>query len=375
MNRNTLLLLVGMAIMPGGCTMAPKYARPAPPIPANWPSGPAYEQSQASTNAPTAPDLGWRKFFTDEKLLQVIGTALTNNRDLRLAALNVERARAIYGIQRAELLPTVNATGNGSRQRVPANLSSTGSRQTVEVYDANLGVLAWEIDFFGRLRSLKNQALEEYLATQQARRSAQILLVSAVANAYLALAADRENLALSETTFQTQKAAYELVRRQYEVGVVTKLDLCQAQTLMETARRDIARYTQLVAQDENALTLLAGAPVSSELLPTELGRVSPPKEISPGTSSEVLLRRPDVLQAEANLHAASAQIGIATANRLPNITLTADTGSTALALDRVFTSGTGFRAMGVAQDGVFVHIENTPSTNSICIVFIVSSRL
>jgi multidrug efflux system outer membrane protein len=166
-----------------GCTMAPKYARPAAPVPEEWPSGPAYAQV-GTTNAPAVPELNWQEFFTDQKLQQVIGTALTNNRDLRIAALNVERARALYGIQRAQLFPIVNATGSGSKARVPADLSSSGSRQTVQRYDANLGVASWEIDFFGRIRSLKDRALEEYLATEQARRSAQILLVSSESQAF-----------------------------------------------------------------------------------------------------------------------------------------------------------------------------------------------
>ena len=178
MNKSLLLPLVGLAVIMAGCTMTPKYNRPTAPVPVAWPTGPAYSAPLATTNLQL---LDWREFFTDAKLRQVIGMALTNNRDLRLAALNVERSRALYGIQRAELLPVVNATGSGIKQRVPADLSSTGSRQTVERYDANLGVAAWEIDFFGRIRSLTDRALAEYLATEQARRSTQILLVSSAA--------------------------------------------------------------------------------------------------------------------------------------------------------------------------------------------------
>jgi multidrug efflux system outer membrane protein len=143
MNKHVFLLLVGLAIVAAGCTMAPKYARPTAPIPAEWPTGAAYAGAQAATNAPEARDLRWREFFTDEKLRQLIGTALTNNRDLRIAALNVERARAMYGIARAELLPTVNATGSGGRQRVPADLSTTGNAQTYGQYGVNLGIASW----------------------------------------------------------------------------------------------------------------------------------------------------------------------------------------------------------------------------------------
>ena len=338
MNKHILLLLMG--VVPMGCTMAPKYARPAAPVPAEWPSGPAYAPV-GTTNAPAVPDLGWREFFADEKLQQVIGMALTNNRDLRIAALYVERARAMYGIARSELFPIVNANGKGSKAQLPADLSSTGSRQTVERYDANLGVASWEIDFFGRIRSFKDRALEEYLATEQARRSAQILLVFSVANAYLALAADRENLKLSGTTLQAQQDAYDLVKRRYQLGLATELDLFRAQTPLEVARRDVAIYTQRVAQDENALNLLVGSPTASELLPTELSGITPPKEIGAGLSSEVLLLRPDVLGAEHQLKAANADIGAARAAFFPRISITAAAGTASSDLSGLFKSGSG----------------------------------
>ena len=342
MNKNAFLLLLGIAIVPAGCTMAPKYARPIAPVPAEWPTGVAYQVGQPpATNAPEATNLRWQEFFSDAKLQQVIGTALTNNRDLRMAVLNVERARAMYGIQRGELWPALNAVGSGSKQRIPADLSSSGNRQTVERYDANLGVASWEIDFFGRIRSLKDRALEEYLATGQARRSAQILLVSSVANAYLTLAADRENLKLSETTLTTQEGAYNLIKRRRDLGLAPELDLYRVQTQVDAARVDVARFRQLVAQDENALNLLVGSPAPSELLPTELSDVTPPKEISPGISSEVLLRRPDVLQAESLLRAAYADIGAARAAFFPRISLTAAVGTASGELSGLFKSGSG----------------------------------
>lgn len=341
MRKHEFLTLFGMAIVMAGCTMAPKYTRPQAPVPSQWPSGAAYAKNQAATNATVAPNMSWQEFVTDEKLRQIIGTALTNNLDLRLAALNVERARAMYGIQRAELFPIVNANGTGNKARVPADLSSSGSRQTVERYDANFGVASWEIDFFGRIRSFKDRALEEYMATEQARRSAQILLVSSVAQAYLALAADRENLTLAETTLEVQKRSYDLIRRRYDLGLVPELDLFRAQAPVDIARRDVTRYVQQVAQDENALTLLAGSPVPGDLLPTALSRVSPPKEIAPGLSSEVLLRRPDVLQAEDMLKAAYADIGAARATFFPRISLTAAIGTASSDLSGLFKSGSG----------------------------------
>jgi multidrug efflux system outer membrane protein len=338
MNKNILLLLVGIATVQAGCTLAPKYTRPEAPVPAEWP---AYQATQPTTNASDAALLSWQEFFADEKLQRIIETALKNNRDLRLAALNVERARALYGIQRAELLPVVNAVGSGSKQRVPADFSGTGKSMVYEQYGADLGLSSWEIDFFGRIRSLADRALEEYLATEQARRGTQILLVSEVANAYLTLAADRETLKLAGTTLESQQAAYDLVKRRLDRGLVPELDLFRAQAQVDAARGDVARFTQIVAQDENALNLLVGSPVPDDLLPAELGSVSPLKEISPGVSSEVLLRRPDIYQAEAYLKAANANIGAARSAFFPRISLTAAIGTGSADLSGLFKAGSG----------------------------------
>jgi len=334
-------LALGIALVSSGCNFTPKYVRPEAPVPAEWPSGPAYANAQPATAAPEAPDLKWQEFFSDPKLQQLIETALTNNRDLRLAALNVERARALYGIQRAELLPTVDATASGNLQRYPAGISPTGTAATVEQYRVHLGVLAWEPDFFGRIRSFNERALQEYFATAQARRSAQILLVSSVANAYLVLAADRESLALAQTTLETQQGAYDLIKRRYDRGLTPELDLYRAQTQVDTARREVLRFTQQAAQDENALTLLLGTTTPGELLPADLSNVAPPKEISAGVSSEVLLRRPDVLQAESLLKAANANIGAARAAFFPRITLTGTAGTASSELSGLFDSGSG----------------------------------
>ena len=341
MNIKWLLLAGAIVAFLGGCTLVPDYMRPAAPVPADWPTGAAYQETKSAASAPTAEGLPWREFFTDERLQKIIEIALNNNRDLRLAALNVERARAYYGIQRGELLPSVNAVGSGSQERVPADLSSTGSARTAERYGVNLGITSWEIDFFGRIRSLKDRALEEYLATNEARRGAQILLVSTVAQAYLALAADREALKLVASTQKAQEASYQLIRKSYDVGLASKLDLGRSQIQVDMAKGDVARYTQLAAQDENALNLLVGSPLSPALLPAELGNVSPPKEISPGISSEWLLRRPDVLAAEHRLKAANANIGAARAAFFPRISLTTAIGTASADLSGLFQSGQG----------------------------------
>lgn len=331
------LLILGVFVCLSGCTLIPAYIRPQAPVPSGWPGGPAYKE--APQGAPAVADLKWRQFFSDPRLQTIIETALTNNRDLRVAALNVEKARALYRIQRAELLPTAQATGNGIRQRLPADLTTTGQAETLNVINANLGISSWEIDFFGRIQSLEEMALEQYFATDHARIAAQILLVSEVANAYLILAADRENLELSKSTLEAQLGSRNIIRRRFEVGLAPQLDLSQVQTRVDTARVDVARFTQLAAQDENALNLLVGSTVPGGLLPDGLSAIAPLPDVSPGMSSEVLLRRPDVLQAESSLKAANANIGAARAAFFPQITLSSAIGTASGDLTGLFKPG------------------------------------
>jgi len=321
-----------------GCTMAPQYERPAAPVAADWPAGPAYDKARTVSGEPAA-EIPWREFITDDRLRKVIESALENNRDLRIAAFNVERARAIYGIQRAELLPTVSVSGSGSKQRVPADLSSSGEAGTQERYSVDLGIASWEIDFFGRIRSLSDRAIEEYLATEEARRSAQIMLVSEVYRSYLAVAADRANLALAQTTLETQQETHFIVKRRFEVGIATELDLRRSQAQVETARRDVSLYTQFVAQDRNALNLLVGASVPESLLPPDLNAVALPRAVSPRLPSEVLLARPDILGAEHRLKGANANIGAARASLFPRISLTTSLGTASAELSGLFGSG------------------------------------
>jgi multidrug efflux system outer membrane protein len=331
------LLLVWVLICFGGCTLVPKYSRPEAPVPADWPKGPAYKETAAAAKAPAASEVQWRQFFTDPGLQKVIGTALENNRDLKVAALNVERARNLYRIQRNELLPRVETGVTASKQRV--TISGQTGLVTVQQFSVNLGISSWELDFFGRIRSLKEKALEEFFASEQARRSTQILLVSEVANAYLTLAADRENLKLAQSTLETQQAAYNVINRRVEVGFAPELDLRQVQTRVDSARVDVARYTSQVAQDENALNLLVGSPVPAGQLPRELSVIKPLPDVSAGMSSEVLLQRPDILQAENLLKAANANIGSARAAFFPRIALTTAVGTASGQLSGLFAPG------------------------------------
>jgi multidrug efflux system outer membrane protein len=330
-----------LAALSGCAMMAPAYLRPAAPVPPAWPKGPAYGNGEGTAAGPAASDLEWRDFFTNESLRKVIGLALAGNRDLRTAALNIERSRAQFRIRQADLLPSVSATGGGSVGRVPGTLSSDGKAFTARQYDVGVGVSGYELDLFGRVGSLKERALQEYLATGQGRRGVQISLVSEVAGRWLALAADRERLRLAVETLGIQEKSYELTKRRFEGGISSELDLRQAQTLVDSARIDIARYTSAAAQGRNALELLAGGPVPDDLLPDRLGADMAMTDLSPGVPSDVLARRPDILEAEARLKGANANIGAARAAFFPRITLTTSIGLGSEQLADLFKGGAG----------------------------------
>lgn len=343
------LLIFTLITLLVGCSFIPEYQRPEAPVPKEWPKGDAYQDSKYDESS-KATELKWNEFLQDQNLQKIIEMAFKNNRDLRLSALNVERARAYYGIQRAELLPAVDVSASGQRQRVPADLSNTGKAETFSEYNVSIGIISWEIDFFGRIRSLTKMALEEYLAQESSYRAARLSLISAVATAYYTYATDRENLMLSKDTLKTQEENYILIKSQYESGIVSEIDLHRARTQVETAKEAVARYTQVVAQDKNTLDLLAGEPVTEELLPQGLQSVVAPKDISPGLSSEVLLKRPDIIAAEHTLKAYNAQIGAARAAFFPTISLTTLFGTASDQLSNLF--GGGSRAWSWQSQGI-----------------------
>jgi outer membrane protein, multidrug efflux system len=332
--KKILIILAALSLT--ACSMVPTYTRPTSPVPAEWPKGAAYKEDKAAPEAQKVMEQAWQTYFTDGQLQKVITMALENNRDLRIAALNVERSRAIYGIQRAELFPALNTVGSMTRKRAPADISTTGTTHITDNYSVDLGVLSWEIDFFGRIRSLKDKALEQYLATEHARRGTKISLISSVAGTYLVLAADKESLKLAQSTLTAQQATYDLIKRRYDVGLTTELDLRRVQTQVDAARGNVALFTQFVAQDENTLNLLVGVSVPDELKPSDMGSVIPPSEVSPGLSSEVLLNRPDILAAEHQLKAVNANIGAARAAFFPRISLTSTVGTGSYDLSRLF---------------------------------------
>ncbi len=330
---------VGAILALGACKgLEARYHQPPLPVPDAWPI-------PATTSDAVTADIGWSDFFQDERLRKLIGIALANNRDLRVAVLNVEKARALYQVQRAARLPEVNASGALTKERispVQLGLPASGGGETVQYYSAGVGVSSFELDLFGRVASLSHAALQQYLAESDARRAAQLSLIAEVANAYLTLAADIEHERLGAQTLDSQQASYKLTDQRHALGAVSALELSQARTTVESARADAARYDGAVALDRNALALLVGAPIESALLPAALDSgVTGVEPLPAGLPSSVLLRRPDVRQAEHTLRAADASIGAARAAFFPSITLTGNVGSTSSELSGLFKSGTG----------------------------------
>ena len=339
--RQSLLSLAVASVLLGGCSLIPDYQRPDAPVDGAWPQGAAYTANDAAQTDVAAAALGWREFFRDPALQQLVEAALANNRDLRIAALNVEAYRAQHRIQRSELFPSISAAGSGTRQRLPGDLSSSGEATTSGQYSATVGTSAWEIDFFGRLRSLDEQALQLYFASEEAQRSTQISLVAGVANAYLTLQADQQLLQLTRDTLDTYRKSYALTERSFNVGVADALSLSQARTSVQSAEASLAQYSRLVAQDRNALALLLGDGVPADLPQGEVLNADLLAEVPAGLPSELLQRRPDLLQAEHQLKAANASIGAARAAFFPSISLTANAGSASSELSGLFDGGSG----------------------------------
>jgi multidrug efflux system outer membrane protein len=335
MKTMTLSLLIAGVL--SGCSLAPKYVRPDAPVAASYPT---QEQATQDDKAAHAADIGWRNFFPDQRLQALIGLALQNNRDLRVAALRMEEARGLYNIQSADLFPHLNAVATGSRGRTPASLSATGTSVVSSDYQVGLSLASFELDFFGRVRSLSDAALASYLATEEAQRAAQISLVAEVAKAYLAERAYAEQLALAENTYKSRSEAYALSKQRFEVGASSALDLRQDEVLLQTARVSQLTLARQRAQAWNALTLLVGQPLPDDLPPARpLADQQIVADIPPGLPSDLLTQRPDIRSAEQSLLAANANIGAARAAFFPQISLTAGIGTASNQLSGLFDSG------------------------------------
>jgi multidrug efflux system outer membrane protein len=336
-----IITIAALISLLGGCTLTPSYHRPELPVPQQLPIGThnpdslrAYDEQPLITTR-----LGWSDYFRDPGLQLLLGQALANNRDLRVSALNVEAYQAQYRIQRAALLPEITGSGSGTKQR-----TLTGdAHATKEVYQVSVGITSYELDLFGRVRNLKDQALQQYLAMAETLRSTQISLVAEVARAYYTWLADRQLLTITEDTLNIEEESFALIEQRQREGIATQLDLAQARTSLENARANLALYQRTVAQGLNALTLLVGSPLppslfrETTLLEEQSLAGHPPSPLS----SEVLLQRPDIRAAEHSLKAAHANIGAARAAFFPTIALTAGAGSISAELSDLFDSTSG----------------------------------
>jgi multidrug efflux system outer membrane protein len=328
-----------------GCSLQPAYVRPEAPVAAAYPTGPAYTATP-STGTPQASDLGWRDFLADARLQQLVEIALRNNRDLRMAVLNVQQVQAQFRVQSAALFPQVSAYADRARSRTPADLSASGNATQLGSYSVGASV-AWEIDLFGRLRSLKAAALEQYLASIQGRKSAEILLVSQVADQYLTMLAYDELLEVTQRTLKTANDSYDIVKLTFDTGTGTELDLRLAETVVEQARANQAAQLRLRAQAENGLVLLLGQPEPAAMVAgLRLGDQKILADIPAALPSELLARRPDVLQAEALLRSANADIGAARAAFFPQIALTGSAGTASAMLSGLFKAGSSTWSVG-----------------------------
>lgn len=348
----TALTIPLIALSLGACSLAPVYERPQAPVAAAWKVDGAGSPRAAADAAPgaaadaapsAAADIGWRDFYAEPALRRLIDRALEHNRDLRIAILNIEAARAQYGIRRADELPTLGAGASASRQRVPADLSPTGRSTISDRYQVDIGVTGFELDFFGRVRSLSEAALAEYLATEEAARAARIGLVAQVAGGWLAERAAAEQIALLERTIEARQRSYELIRLRHGAGVASELELRQAEGLLEGARAELAEARRARLQARNGLELLVGAPLADEDLADGVSLAQARLQAAPpaGLPSALLERRPDVLAAEQRLRGANASIGAARAAFFPRIALTGALGTASRELSGLFGGGSG----------------------------------
>ncbi|MGZ2747954.1 efflux transporter outer membrane subunit [Burkholderia stagnalis] len=329
------------AMLMTSCTMIPAYHRPDPAVAEHY----AASARDASAGQ-SAATVDWRDFYADPRLQKLIGQSLDNNRDLRVAVLNIEAARATYRIQRADLLPTLSASATGSIQRLPADLSAPGAAGISRAYDVG-GVASYEVDLFGRIRSLTEQALQTYLATEEVRKAAQISLIAEVATAWLTLQADQDLKALTANTLANQQASLKIVEAGFRTGTSSLLDVRQAETSVRTAQANLAQYDRQVRRDVNALTLLVGKPLDADLVASEsLAAVRFDENVPVGMPSDLLTRRPDIMAAEHRLMAANANIGAARAAFFPRIALTASGGTASASLRDLFDPGSAAWSFG-----------------------------
>lgn len=332
----TLAGFFTVALLLAGCaSMAPPFEAPPLPVAGRYPAD-AFADAQVGEQAAA---LGWRSYFADPRLRQLIAQALENNRDLRVAVLRVQEARAFYGIQSADLWPTLGLGADASRTRVPRDLNFTREPLISSQYQLGLGVSAWELDFWGRVRSLQDAALQTYLATDAARRAFTLSLVAQVADGYLSLRGLDERVLLAQQTMASREESLRIFTRRFEVGSTSKFDLTQMRTLLDQAQALNAQLELARAVQAHALTLLIGEPVDLAPAAGRLEALGFEQELRAGLPSDLLVDRPDVAAAEYRLRAAGANIGAARAAFFPRITLTGNFGTASAELQGLFASG------------------------------------
>ena len=339
-----------LLVLTTGCTMMPEYKRPALPVTDAWPAvgaDPGADAHEASFSGKSAhgrvADIAWEDYFESDSLRALIKRTLEHNRDLRVALLNIEKAKATYRIQHAETLPVISGEGSAARSGVPEDVSTTGKSVTRSTFDVNLGVTAYELDFFGRVKSLDQKALETYLATEEAALNTRIALIAETANAYMTYLAEKKLLLLAKNTLNAYEETHAVVKMQWDVGSATQLDLAQAATSVESAKASIAQYTRLVAQARNACVLLAGTSVDDLFENSDtIDDIRFMETLPGGLPSGVLMARPDIRQAEHQLKAANADIGAARAALYPKISLTSAFGLASDSLSSLVKSGAAY---------------------------------
>ena len=334
-----LTTALASALMLGGCmSFIPSYTRPAAPV------APSYAPEllpAGDANAQAAADIAWQHYFADPRLRKLIELSLANNRDLRVAVLNIEAARATYQIRRADEVPNLGVGATAQRQP-----GSTGG--LINTYAVGLQVTSYELDFFGRVRSLSQAALSQFLATEQSRKTVQISLIAGVATSYIAILADDELLRVTRDTLTTRADSYRLTKLKFDNGAASEIDFRQAEQLLEAARAALAQTQRQRSQDENALILLVGSPLPADLPgPLPLADQQAVRDLPAGLPSDLLTRRPDVLAAEQQLLAANANIGAARAAFFPRISLTVNGGTASTELSGLFKGGS-FALTGTA---------------------------
>ncbi|MCD9033237.1 efflux transporter outer membrane subunit [Luteimonas sp. Y-2-2-4F] len=322
------------AALCGCASMAPRYEAPPPPVPAAWP-----DPAAAGATGVRADTLAWRDYFADPVLQRLIATALDHNRDLRVAALRVEEARAAFGIQRADQFPGLGLGAQAARARVPGDLNLSGVSAVGGEYRAEVGLSSWELDLWGRVRSLKDAALQQWLATEAGRRAVALALVAQVADGYLGLRELDERVALARRTVDTRQESFRIFSRRFDVGAASKLELTQVQTLLTQAQMLLAQLEQARAAQTYALGQLVGAHPGPLPAAAPFDETTVLAALAPGLPSQLLAARPDIVAAEHRLRGAHADIGAARAAFFPRIALTGSWGSASAELDGLFESG------------------------------------